>query len=65
MDAVADTEDVAGVLRVPARGGVAEVSLRSEEEFEGDVGGGWGVADEVLWPVCFWVIGAKAVEFIP
>lgn len=49
MNTLANTEDVARVLRVPAGGGVTEVGLVGEEEFEGDVGGKGRVADKVFW----------------
>lgn len=42
VDALSDAEDVAGVCGVPVGCLVAQMSLRCEEQLEGDVGGaGW------------------------
>lgn len=65
MDSVADAEYVARVDRVPKRGGVAEVGLRGEEEFEGDGRGGGRVCEDRVWFVIRTESGAEVAGCMP
>jgi len=46
VDALADTEDISLICGVPEGRCVAEVGLRGEQEREGNVSRGWGIADQ-------------------
>ena len=59
MYPLADAKDVAAICGVPEGGAVAEGGLGCEEEFEGNVGGGGRIAEEVAGVVAWAVLGAE------
>lgn len=63
MHSFTDTVDVARVLRVPARGRMAQVGSCCEEHFEGYLGGLGRVAEDIFGVVGGFHGGAKFVEF--
>lgn len=65
MDAVTDAEDVLRILRVPARGRVAEVGLVGEEEFEGNLRWFWGLPDQIFGFVDVCYRAAETMEDVP
>lgn len=64
VDPFSDTEDVAGILRVPAGRRVSEMRLVGEEEFECDVLWPGRGSDEVLRFIRVRHVGTETVEYV-